>query len=84
MSTSRYMLRVDQLWDFRKFCEAYGWEVEPIKATYEVLRMSKKGSPALIVHRRLHELDFLTVHGSSHEFAKLFAKACKQREEAKG
>ena len=84
MATSRYILRVDQLEDFRKFCETYGWELEYPKATYEVLRMTKKGSPALIVHRRLHELDFLTVHGSSHEFAKLFAKACKQREEAKG
>lgn len=77
MSTSRYILRVDQLEDFRKFCEAYGWEVNPPKATYEVLRMTKKGSPALIVHRRLHELDFLTVHGSSHEFAELFARSRK-------
>ena len=77
MATSRYILRVDQLEDFRKFCETYGWELGYPKATYEVLRMTKKGSPALIVHRRLHELDFLTVHGSSYEFAKLFAKANK-------
>ena len=38
MSTSRYMLRVDQLDAFQKFCEAYGWELKHPKATYEVLR----------------------------------------------
>lgn len=75
MATDRYLLRTQQLEAFQKFCELYGWEFEHTVAPYEVLRMSKKGSPVLIVHKRLYELEFLTVHGSSHEFAKLFARS---------
>lgn len=65
MSRSRQMLHLSKLDEFAAFCESQGFQRDPPKDYYEVLRMTKPGSEPLLVHKKLYAKEHVTTWGVS-------------------
>lgn len=64
MARSRNRLHLTKLDEFVRFCESKGFTREqPITSAYEVLRLRKPGSPAVIAHKRDRATEHATLHG---------------------
>lgn len=85
MTRQRNLLHVRHLAAFTAFCSARGWQGEPIKGEFEVLRMRHSAyADVLLVHRRGHtkngdERQHLTVWGVSESLAREFIGATSRR-----
>lgn len=71
---SRSLLHLTKLAAFKAFCASRGWREEPIKGPYEVLRMTRAGSPTLIVYTRNTATEHCTVHGIALEMTRAFLR----------
>lgn len=73
--SNRNQLHKNKLFEFTVFCTSIGWVSEPVKGTYEVLRMRHpEASAPLIVHDGLHRKEHLTVHGESQRMLDVWFK----------
>lgn len=68
---SRCTLHKSKLAAFQAFCEENGWQAEPTKGGYEVLRMRHADRPdPLIVHDRTEAKEHYTTWGESARMVK--------------
>lgn len=81
MARSRCTLHKTKLAEFKAFCEKRGWQAEPIKGGYEVLRMrhSERKDP-LIVYDRNSAPEHYTTWGES---ARMVTALLRQRKKEK-
>lgn len=74
---SRHRLHLSKLDDFAAFCESHGYTREPpIEAAYEVLRLRKPGTPAVIAHKRNTAKEHATLHGKGEA---MFSRWMRER-----
>ena len=89
MSRQRNLLHVRHLTAFTAFCAERGWQGEPLKGEYEVLRMRHPSyADVLLVHRRGltksgDARQHLTVWGVSESMAREFFGAMSRRQRHK-
>lgn len=75
MTTSRSLLSLRKLDDFRTFCKECGWNEETPVGDYEILRMRRKGNALpLIVYKKAEATEHATVFGISYVMACKFAR----------
>lgn len=77
---SRNQLHLTKLDEFAEFCESKGYVREtPIADAYEVLRLRRRGSPAVIAHKRDCATQHATLHGQGQrEFDRWLADRAKR------
>lgn len=69
----RNYLAQKHLGEFETYCQTKGWEPQPLKGDFEVLRMrhpTEKG--VLLVHDRLDAVVHYTTEGHSYRLAQSF------------
>ena len=62
---NRSKLHKNQLHTFKSWLMFEGWELQPTRGFYEVLRMTRKGSPILLVYTKLDAREHLTIFNES-------------------
>lgn len=83
MSRSRHRLHLTKIDDFAEFCEKRGYtRTAPISDAYEVLRLTKKGSPAIIAHARLGAKEHATLHGKGTDMFNSYIAKKRNESEA--
>jgi hypothetical protein len=80
---SRSLLHKPTLDAFTRWLENLGWEVQPTKGCYEVLRMThpKDESPKLgplLVHRKSEIKEHYTTHGISEDLVRKWIREKRQ------
>lgn len=74
---SRHRLHLTKLDAFAAFCESQGYTREPaIESAYEVLRLRKAGTPAVIAHAPVRATQHATLHGNGE---RMFSKWMRER-----
>lgn len=75
---SRCTLHKTKLAEFQTFCESQGWQAQPPKGAYEILRMrhADRRDP-LIVHDRLEAKEHYTTWGESSRMLTRFIRTKK-------
>lgn len=69
----RCLLHKNKLDLFRWYLESLGYEIQPTKSHYEVLR-AKKGKDTVIIFTRLDATEHLTVQDKDYELVRKFLK----------
>lgn len=82
MARDRGLLTKDRLEEFATWAVARGYQREPVKGNYEVLRLRKKGDPPITVWARGGETHpnphHVTVYGAGLKLAKKFIRDTKE------
>jgi hypothetical protein len=74
---SRHRLHFNKIDAFAAFCESQGFTREqPIESAYEVLRLRKPGTPAVIAHAPNRATQHATLHGMGE---RMFSRWMRQR-----
>lgn len=76
--TTRNQLHISKLGDFTLWLMAHGWQYQPAKGEYEVLRMTKESIKGpLLVYSRLASKEHLTVYGHSDRWFNKWMKSMR-------
>ena len=78
---NRHTLHINQLDYFSIWLENQGWQIQPVKGSYEVLRAKKKGRQyPLIIYKKMDAKEHLSVLDRDIRVLASFIRASKEKD----